>query len=107
MAAPPSTEPAPPPTTAVPAAPLGQQPSSVPPAVGWLLVQVTPWADVAIDNRFVDQTPMPPIPLEPGAHDVLLTHPDFRPYPRRVTIRAGEKFRLVVDLTVDGIRRPR
>jgi hypothetical protein len=36
---------------------------------------------------------------------VLLTHPDYLPYPRRVTIRPGETTRLVVDLAVDGVRR--
>jgi hypothetical protein len=47
------------------------------------------------------------IPLAPGPHAVLLTHPDFAPFPRRVTIRAGETFRLVVDLRSQGVRRAR
>jgi hypothetical protein len=35
----------------------------------------------------------------------LLSHPDFQPYPRRVTIRPGETFHLRVDLGTDGVRR--
>jgi hypothetical protein len=38
---------------------------------------------------------------------VRLTHPDYAPFPRRVTIRAGETFRLVVDLPSQGVRRVR
>ena len=44
--------------------------------------------------------------LEPGPHQVLLVHPDFRPYPRRVVVPPGETVRLVVDLNTDGVRRP-
>ncbi len=103
----PAIEPAP--TSTLPApTPLPASETPAPSlAIGFLQVSVTPWADVAIDGRIVDQTPMPPIPLPPGVHDVLLSHPDFRPYPRRVTIRAGETLRLIVDLPSDGIRRSR
>lgn len=75
------------------------------PATGFLQVGVTPWADVAIDGVIVGQTPMPRLALSPGVHDVLLSHPDYQPYPRRVTIRAGETLRLVVDLRSDAVRR--
>jgi hypothetical protein len=36
---------------------------------------------------------------------VVLAHPDYHPYPRKVTIRAGETFHLAVDLSVDGVRK--
>jgi hypothetical protein len=35
----------------------------------------------------------------------VLSHPDYQPYPRKVTIKPGETFRLVVDLPSDGVRR--
>ncbi len=70
-----------------------------------LLVLVTPWADVEIDGEAVGQTPLPRLALAAGPHDVVLSHPDYRPFPRRVTLRPGETLRLVVDLRVDGIRR--
>jgi len=99
------TEPAPTPT--LPTSPAASEEPAATPAFGFLQVGVTPWADVVVDREIVGQTPLPPIRLAPGVHDVLLNHPDFRPFPRRVTIRAGETLRLIVDLTSDGIRRPR
>lgn len=72
---------------------------------GVLLVVVRPWADVSVDGVLRGQTPLGRFPLSPGPHQVLLTHPDFRPYPRRVVIRPGETLRLVVDLRTDGVRR--
>jgi len=104
-AAAPSTLPAASPEVPPPPATTAPTPEPVSPATGFLQVGVTPWADVAIDGVIVGQTPMPRVPLSAGAHDVLLSHPDFQPYPRRVTIRAGETFRLVVDLRSEGIRR--
>jgi serine/threonine protein kinase len=74
---------------------------------GALLVVVRPWADVSVDGVPVGQTPLGAVPLDAGPHQVLLAHPDYQPYPRRVTIRSGETLRLVVDLTVDAVRRPR
>jgi len=111
--------PTPVPTEAPPVSPVAPQtvatstPSSTPtpspspatPAEGRLLVVVTPWADVSIDGVPVGQTPLKALPLPPGTHAVLLTHPAYQPYPRRVAIRSGETFRLVVDLPSDGVRR--
>jgi hypothetical protein len=68
-------------------------------------VLVTPWADVAIDNDPFGMTPLARITLQAGPHVVILTHPDYQPYPRRVTIRPGETSRLVVDLSTEGVRR--
>jgi len=76
-------------------------------ASGALLVVVRPWADVIVDGVPTGQTPLAAIALDPGPHQVLLTHPDFKPFPRRVTIRPGETLRLVVDLPLEGVRRPR
>jgi serine/threonine-protein kinase len=74
-------------------------------AEGALLVVVQPWADVSVDGVPRGQTPLGRIPLTPGPHAVLLAHPDYLPYPRRVTVRPGETLRLVVDLRSDGVRR--
>ncbi|HSD27535.1 MAG TPA: serine/threonine-protein kinase [Vicinamibacteria bacterium] len=77
------------------------------PAPGFLLVVVSPWADVTIDGQSAGQTPLVRIPLPPGPHTVRLTHPAFHPYPRRVTVRSGETTRLTVDLAQDGVRLAR
>jgi serine/threonine-protein kinase len=75
------------------------------PETGALLVVVQPWADVSVDGVPRGQTPLGRIQLEPGPHAVLLTHPDYQPYPRRVTIRRGETLRFALDLRTDGVRR--
>jgi len=46
---------------------------------------------------------MQPITLSAGVHTVELRHPDYRPFRRKITIRAGETTKLVVDLILDGI----
>jgi serine/threonine-protein kinase len=82
-------------------------PSATPEADGFLLVLVKPWADVAVDGKRAGQTPLPRFPLRPGAHSVVLSHPDYRPYQRTVRIRSGEAFKLEVDLTSLGVPRAR
>jgi serine/threonine-protein kinase len=102
--------PAPPPRTPDPsvvepkAAPT-PTPSPKPEPEGALLVVARPWADVSVDGVPRGQTPLARIPLAAGPHAILLTHPDYQPYRRRVTIRPGETFRLTVDLATDGVRR--
>jgi serine/threonine-protein kinase len=103
-------QPSPTPATAEPAiqVPRATQlpgPTPTPQADGALLVVARPWADVSVDGVPRGQTPLARIPLSPGPHAVSLTHPDYQPYPRRVTIRPGETFRLTVDLATDGVRR--
>lgn len=74
---------------------------------GALLVLVKPWADVTVDEIPRGQIPLGPIRLAPGPHAVLLFHPDYLPYRRKITIRSGETFRLAVDLPSEGVRRRR
>ena len=97
--------PTPEPTVAAPAAAGQPTPSPTPVADGALLVVARPWADVSVDGIPRGQTPLGRIPLPPGPHAVLLAHPDYQPYPRRVTIRPAETFRLTVDFATDGVRR--
>jgi serine/threonine-protein kinase len=110
---PPASSPTPlaaPPSEPRPVSPApGTAPTPTPPTAteGLLLVTVTPWADVTVDGRRVGQTPLGPFTLAPGRHDVLLTHPRYEPYRRRVTISAGETVRLNLDFESDGIPRKR
>ena len=87
----PSAEPTAPPTTV--ARPAG------------LLVVVKPWADVSVDGVHRGQTPLARLEVTPGAHQVVLSHPDYQPWVRRVSVAAGETLRLDVDLRVDAVRR--
>ena len=75
------------------------------PAAGGLLVVARPWADVSVDGVHRGQTPLARLEVAPGAHQVVLTHPDYRPWVRRVTVDPGETVRLTVDLRVEGVRR--
>jgi serine/threonine-protein kinase len=71
---------------------------------GALRLVVKPWADVTVDGRAIGQTPLADIPLSAGAHAVVLSHPAYRPFPRKVVVRGGEVVRLSVDLQTEGIR---
>jgi hypothetical protein len=104
---PPQSSPAAAPQPAAPTHPAVATPAPIPTpeADGALLVVARPWADVSVDGVPRGETPLGRIPLAPGPHAVLLTHPDYQPYPRRVTIHAGETARLTVDLATDGVRR--
>jgi len=119
-AARPTVTPAPPPPEAAPtptlepaglgsaAVPRAAEPPATapaPPADGWLLVVVRPWADVSVDGVPRGQTPLARLSLPAGPHAVLLTHPDYQPWPRRVTIEPGRTLRLGVDLATEGVRR--
>jgi len=89
--------PSPSPSTAPTAAPV--------PAAGGLLVVAHPWADVSVDGVHRGQTPLARLEIPPGAHQVVLTHPDYHPWVRRVTVAPGETIRLTVDLRLEGVRR--
>jgi PEGA domain-containing protein len=87
-----------------PTAPAGTPAPQASPAQGLLFVSASPWAWVAVDGLHVGETPFRPIPLPPGAHDVQLTYPAYRPFHRRVVIRAGETFTLRHDWNTMGVR---
>jgi serine/threonine-protein kinase len=78
-----------------------------PAAEGWLLVLVEPWGEVTLDGEVLGHTPLARMALSPGEHDVTITHPDFRPWRRRVRIVAGETFEVAVNLRTDAVRRSR
>jgi serine/threonine-protein kinase len=97
-----------PPAAALPTAPPPTAtPAPTPEPDGFLLVIARPWADVTVDERLAGQTPLRRIALRPGAHEVVLAHPDYRPFQRKVTIRPGQTFRLDFDFATEGVRRAR
>jgi serine/threonine-protein kinase len=103
----PTAVPTPPPREAsvVIPSPVPSPAVSPSPMLGWLKVLPKPWADVTVDGRVIGQTPLPAIPLAPGSHSVVLTHPDYPPFTRRVEIRAGETATIRMDLATEGKRR--
>ncbi len=54
---------------------------------GRLYVESKPWADVYIDGKKVDQTPLTSyIQLKPGKYNLKLVHPNYPSYTKRITI---------------------
>jgi hypothetical protein len=102
---PPPTLPSPVPTPEPTALPTPATPAPSPAlSKGALLVSAQPWAWVHVDGRYIDQTPFRALPLDAGPHEVELRYPGFRPFKRKVTIRAGETFTLRLDWTSEGVR---
>ena len=102
------------PSVALPSSPEAPPTPSLPapspivsatPFQGWLKVLAKPWADVTVDGRVAGQTPLAAIALPPGSHSVILTHPQYEPFTRRVEIRAGETTTIQLDLAVAAKRR--
>jgi serine/threonine-protein kinase len=71
-----------------------------PAETGRLRILVRPWADVVIDGRKIDTTPIgKPIALRPGKHVVLLQHPSVTER-RVVEIEKGQQITMDVTLNV-------
>jgi eukaryotic-like serine/threonine-protein kinase len=104
-AVPSTAPPSPREATVVPTAPAPPPATPAPPVQGWLLVLPKPWAEVTVDGRALGPTPLDRIPLAPGSHAVILTHPQYQPFTRKVEIRPGEVFRLRWDFPQDGVKR--
>ncbi len=73
------------------------EPEARPP--GFLALTVLPWAEVYLDGRFVDRTPLSgPVRLEAGKRQLLLRHPNRRDYSRELDIGPGDTLRLEVTM---------
>jgi serine/threonine-protein kinase len=93
-----------PPTTM--AAPATPPPTTAPPAgPGQMQVVVKPWGEVTVDGRMVGTTPLDRLTLSAGPHAVVVRHPLYEPWEGRVTVRAGQTERVVVDFPAQGRRR--
>jgi serine/threonine-protein kinase len=100
----PAPVPSSPPPVVAPATP---SPAPTREADGWLLVLARPYADVSVDDKPAGQTPLARMALRPGPHSVVLSHPDYQSYRRKVTIRPGEVLTLNLNWPSEGVRRPR
>jgi hypothetical protein len=70
-----------------------------------LQMVVKPWGEVSIDGRMVGTTPLDRISLAAGTHAVSVRHPLYEQWDGRITIRAGQTERVVVDFPSQGKRR--
>jgi serine/threonine protein kinase len=104
-------EPSPTPVATRPSpSPSGRRVEVVPPpppsptveAKGSLQLLVRPWGEVSVDGVNVGTTPLRPVTLTAGVHQVRLAHPDYQAVQRKVMIRPGETTRLEVDFSSDS-----
>jgi len=68
---------------------------------------VKPPADVELDGRDAGKAPVGKLPVDAGMHVLKLSHPDYWPITRRVSVEAGKALRLDVDLSWEGVPRSR
>ncbi len=69
------------------------------PRDGSLKLTVKPWADVYIDGKFYETTPIAdPIRLSPGNHVLKLINPSFKPFEQTIQITADKILKKHVDL---------
>jgi hypothetical protein len=67
----------------------------VAPPDGSVTIDASPWAEVTIDGRAAGRTPLGPLALTPGEHDVAFMHPAGGNDRQRVTVRPESKLRVV------------
>jgi eukaryotic-like serine/threonine-protein kinase len=77
---------------------FSQKQISVPSSPGRLLVEVTPWAEVFINNKKISTTPLNEyLKLSPGTYNLKLVHPDYPVYTKRIKIESDEIERINID----------
>ncbi len=70
------------------------------PFAGSLKISVRPWADVYIDGKFYETTPIAkPIDLSVGRHTLKLINPSFVPYEEVIVIEANKTLRKSIELS--------
>jgi len=69
------------------------------PFAGYLRISVRPWADVYVDGKFHETTPIAdPIKLPAGRHNIKLINPSFETHEEVVTIVANQTIKKSVEL---------
>jgi hypothetical protein len=69
------------------------------PFAGYLKISVRPWADVYIDGKFHETTPIAePIGLPAGRHTLKLINPSFLAHEEVITVVANQTIRKSVEL---------
>jgi hypothetical protein len=67
----------------------------VAPPIGWATFYAVPAAEVSIDGHVVGRTPLGPLAIAPGEHDVIFRHPTGLKDHQRVAITSGETVRVI------------
>lgn len=77
------------------------QPAIEPEALlpGFLDIECFPWADVYINSKKIDTTPLgAPISLEPGQYNLKLVHPEFPVYESEISVLPDKAMSIKVNL---------
>lgn len=78
-----------------------------PPAHGLLQILVRPWAEVTVDGAPAGTTPFKPLKLAAGSHTIVFSHPDYKPFQRKVSVPPGQTVRLEIDLSWEAFKKER
>lgn len=73
---------------------------------GQLRVLARPWAEVLVDGRYVDVTPIGrTIPVVPGRHYVTFKHPNAPDEKREIRVAAGQTVLLDVTMRIERVEK--
>jgi len=81
------------------------EPTPTPTPRAVLAVLARSGTEIEIDGKATGQAPLEGIELEPGTHVVRLTHPEYWPLVRPVSLASGQSLRLDVDLAWEAVPR--
>ncbi len=65
------------------------------PPPGLVTVDASPWAEVSLNGHSIGRTPLGPLPLTPGEHQLSFRHPAGLSDDQRVTVKSDAKLRVV------------
>jgi eukaryotic-like serine/threonine-protein kinase len=69
---------------------------------GWIALSVRPWGEVYLDGKHIATTPVSkPIPVVPGKHQLLITHPSLPSYESSIIVDSGDTVLQTVTLNND------
>jgi serine/threonine protein kinase len=69
------------------------------PIEGFLKLTVKPWADIYIDGKFYETTPIAnPIKLSAGKHEIKLVNPSFQIFEQQIVIPSNKMLKKYVEL---------
>jgi serine/threonine protein kinase len=68
-------------------------------APGFLKLSVKPWAEIYLNGRYYERTPLDnPLKLSPGKYQLILRHPNRREYFNALAIKPGDTLALDVSM---------
>lgn len=68
-------------------------------ATGFLKLSVKPWAEIYLNGRYYERTPLDnPVKLSPGQYQLILRHPNRREYLSNLVIKPGDTLSLDVTM---------